>query len=45
MHLIDDVDGLYQEKKKEEEDLPPLKIALTHRYNNSKNAFKIAEEL
>ena len=33
----DDVDRLYTyQEKKEEKDLPTLKIALTHRYNDSK---------
>ena len=31
----DDVDYMYQEKK-EEEDLPALKTALMHQYNNLK---------
>ena len=37
LHLRDDVDTdyMYQEKR-EEEDLPALKTALTHRYNDSK---------
>ena len=29
-------DYMCQEKKEEEEDLPALKIALMHRYNDSK---------
>ena len=38
MHYIAEptlTDYMYQERK-EEEDLPALKTALTHRYNNSK---------
>ena len=33
LHPRDDVDRLYQEK--EEEDLPELKIALTHRHDST----------
>ena len=32
LHLRDNVDRLYVSWKKKEEDLPALKIALTHRY-------------
>ena len=35
LHSRNGVDRLYQEKK-EEEDLPALKTALTHPYNDSK---------
>ena len=34
LHLSDDIDRLYDSKKKEEEDTPALKIALTHQYND-----------
>ena len=36
LHLRDDVDRLYVSRKREEEDLPVSKTALTHRYNGSK---------
>ena len=36
LYPIDDVDRLYVSRKEEEEDLPALKTALTHRYNDSK---------
>ena len=36
LHPRDDVDRRYVSKKREEEDLPALKTALTHRYNDSK---------
>ena len=35
-------DYMYQEKK--DEDLPALKTALTHRYNDSKTTYKSAGE-
>ena len=41
----DDVDRLYvSRKKKEEVDLPALKTALTHRYNDSKTTKKSIKE-
>ena len=46
MHYILEMtltDYMYQEKK-ELEDLPALKIVLTHRYNDSKTINKNAEE-
>ena len=36
LHPWDDVDRLYMKKKKEEVDLPGLKIALIQQYNDSK---------
>ena len=33
LHLRDNIDSLYVARKREEEDLPALKTALTHRYN------------
>ena len=36
-------DYMFQEKK-EEEDLPALKIALTHQYNDSKTIYKNTKE-
>ena len=39
-HPRDDVDRLYVQEKREEEDLPVLKTALTHRYNDSKTIYK-----
>ena len=36
-------DHMYQEKK-EEQDLPELKTALTHQYNDLKTTYKIWEE-
>ena len=32
------------QEKKEEEDLPAMKMALTHRYNDSKTTLKSTEE-
>ena len=34
LHSRDDVDSYVCQEKKEEEDLPLLKTALTHRYND-----------
>ena len=39
LHPRDNVDIMFQEKR-EEEDLPALKTALTHRYNDSKTIYK-----
>ena len=39
LNLRDNIDCMYQEKKAEE-DLPALKMALTHRYNDWKTTFK-----
>ena len=36
----DDVDRLYVSRKERGEDLPALKTALTHRYNDSKTIYK-----
>ena len=36
LHPIDDVTRVYVSRKREEADLPSLKTALTHRYNDSK---------
>ena len=36
LHPGDDVDRLYVSSKEEEEDFTALKIALMHRYNDSK---------
>ena len=43
-HLKGDLDRLYGSRKNEEEDLPALKIVLTHQYNNSKTTYKSVEE-
>ena len=37
LHPRNDVNRLYVSRKKEEENLPPLKTAWTHRYNDSKS--------
>ena len=43
LHLRDDVDYMFQEKR-EEEDLPALKTALMHQYNDSKAIYKNTKE-
>ena len=40
LHPRDDVNRLYVSRKRREEDLPALKIALTHLYNDSKTICK-----
>ena len=40
LHPRDDVDRYMFQEKMEEEDLPALKTALTHRYNDSKTKYK-----
>ena len=40
LHPRDDVDRLYVSRKREEEDMPALKTAFTHRYNDSKTIYK-----
>ena len=44
LHLKDDVDRLYYQEKREEEDLPASKTALTHPYNDSKATYKSMKE-
>ena len=44
LHPRDDIDRLYMSRKEEGKDLPALKTALRHWYNDLKTTYKSAEK-